>query len=116
MLSAAQFAELTFEHAAEEWLESKKLHNAPKTVKSYRDYLHRAGQLFSGLRLTEIHVGHFEEYQRRNIKKYHPTAINHDLNAVSQILCKANLWKPIQEHYRPLRVPKWHPPNVLTEE
>jgi integrase len=116
MLSAAQFAELTFEHAAEEWLESKKLHNAPKTIKSYRDYLHRAIQGFSGLRLKNIHIGHFEEYQRQNAKKYHPTAVNHDLNAVSQILRKANLWKAMQEHYKPLRVPKWRPPKVLTEE
>ncbi len=116
MLTPTQFAELTFEEAAEIWLETKKLHNEAKTIKSYRDYLARAARAFTGIKLRDIHIGHFEDYQRHNGKLYHPTAVNHDLNALSQILRKANLWQPIEDHYRPLKVPKWQPPKVLTEE
>lgn len=116
MLTATELQSLSFEEAAKHWLELKRLHCEAKTIKSYRDYLHRAGFAFAGMKLKEIHIGHFEEYQRRNRITYHPTAVNHDLNAVSQILRKANLWKAVEEHYHPLKVPKWQPPKVLTEE
>lgn len=116
MMTAAELQELPFEKAAEIWLEHKKIYTKAKTIASYRDYIARLEQAFTGMQLRDIHIGHIEEYQKRNRDLYHPTVVNHDTNTLSQILRKADRWDKIRPHYHALPVPKWQPPKVLTEE
>ena len=117
MSLAAELKHLPFSRAAEEWLEHKMLHNRQSTIECYRDYLVPLTKFFEPLKLTlqQIHIGHIEEYQRTHRHKYHPASVNHHLNTLSQIMRKAGLWAPIQEHYRALPLPEQDPPKVLSE-
>lgn len=108
---------LPFSRAAEHWLQEEEIyHSKTKTLKSYRDYIKRLGSAFADLPLAEIHIGHIREYQRMNVKTYHPRSVNHDLRLLGRILKKAGLWADLKEHYRPLPEPKWSPPRVLTDD
>jgi integrase len=112
-----QFSKLPFPEAVKIWLEEEEIYHAdkPKTMKSYRDYVKRLNQVFR-MPLNEIHIGHIREYQRLRKGAYHARSINNDISLLSRILVKAGLWKPLDDLYRPLPVPRWTPPRVLTEK
>lgn len=109
------FKDLTFEEAAEFWREERTLSNKPGTIRCYQDYIARLRTSFAGAKLKEIQPWHLLRYQKENKSKYHPASINHDCNTLLQILGRAGLRKEIEEHYRPLPVPEWQPPKVLSE-
>jgi site-specific recombinase XerD len=44
------------------------------------------------------------------------SCVNHELNTMAQILKTADLWDLIEKHYKPLPLPNWTPPKVLTAE
>lgn len=105
---------LPFPRAADKWLAQRSLYIRESTAQCYRDYLKRLKQYFA-MPLTEIHIGHFQDYQAKMRKGYHPASVNHDLNILSQILKDADLWGPIREHYRPLPLPEVDAPKVMSE-
>lgn len=67
---------------------------------------------FAQLKLSEIHIGHFEQYQRMRsmgeggLRAAGPSLVNHELNTLSQILARANLWQALAAHYKPLKLPR----------
>lgn len=105
---------LPFPQVATQWLEEKQIYNRQSTLDCYRDYLKRLVTYFT-MPLNDIHIGHIMEYQNRMRKHYHPDSVNHDINMLSQIMKKADLWGPIREHYRPLPRPDIDPPKVMSE-
>lgn len=112
-----QYRTLPFEEAAKHWLEIKKLHSKkPRTMEMYEWYIRNLGTMFSGVLLSQIHIGHFLEYQRQRRVSAGPSCINHELNTMAQILKMADLWDLIAKHYKPLPLPNWTPPKVLTPE
>jgi len=72
--------------------------------------------MFAGLLLSQIHIGHFLEYQRQRRMEAGASCVNHELNTLAQILKTAELWDLIEKHYKPLPLPNWTPPKVLTAE
>src|SRR6478752_8639697 len=112
-----QLRTLPFEQAAEQWLEIKKLHSRkPRTIEMYEWYIRNLGKVLGGMLLSQMHIGHFLEYQRQRRLTAGPSCINHELNTLAQILRMADLWDLIEKHYKPLPVPNWTPPKVLTAE
>lgn len=111
----AHFRDLTFEEASDLWLDERKLTNKPGTIQCYQDYIARLKPSFSASKLVEIQPWHLLHYQKSQMKQYHPASINHDCNTLLQILGWAGLRKEIEQHYRPLPVPEWQPPKVLSE-
>jgi integrase len=109
------FRDLTFAEATNLWLDERSLTNKPGTIQCYRDYIARLKPSFAGMKLAEIQPWHLLHYQKERKNKYHPASINHDCNTLLQILGWAGLRQEIEQHYRPLRVPEWQPPRVLTE-
>lgn len=109
------FQDLTFEEAANLWLDERRLTNKPGTIQCYLDYIARLKPSFSVMKLAEIQPWHLLHYQKQNKAKYHPASINHDCNTLLQILGRAGLRQEVEEHYRPLRVPEWQPPKILSE-
>lgn len=104
-------ARLNFVEAAAVWFNSHTLHVGPGTVRHYRACIHALSQFFSELRLDQIHVGHLEQYQRmrssgKGLPKAGASCVNHELNTLSQIITRANLWAPMAANYKPLRLPK----------
>lgn len=116
-VTPAQFRMLSFDDAAQHWLEIKKLHTRkPRTMEMYEWYIRNLSKVFGGLLLSQIHIGHVLEYQQQRRQGAGPSCVNHEINTLSQILKYADLWDLIQKHYRPLPLPNWTPPKVLTAE
>ncbi len=113
----AQFRLLPFERAAEHWLEMKKLHTRkPRTMEMYEWYIRNLSRTFGGLLLSQINIGHVLEYQQQRRLIAGPSCVNHEINTLSQMLRYAELWDIIARHYRPLPLPNWTPPKVLSAE
>src|SRR5258708_20057832 len=112
-----QFRTLSFEDAAKRWLEIKQLHvRKPRTIEMYRWYLRSLETFFKGKLLSQIDIGQILEYQQQRRLPAGPSCVNHEINTVSQILRHADLWDLIEKHYRPMPLPNWTPPKVLTAE
>ena len=88
----------------------------PRTIEMYEWYVRNLKKMFAGVLLSQIHIGHFLEYQRQRRMEAGASCVNHELNALAQILKAADLWDLIEKHYKPLPLPNWTPPKVLTAE
>lgn len=113
--------QLTFGKAAPIWLEAHSQHISTRTRGDYEQYIGALTAFgLSPTPLTEIHIGTFSDYQGWRQTKPKRGAgnprINQELNCLSQILEQAGVWKDIKPYYRPLRMPKWKPPRVMTPE
>jgi len=117
VLSPLHYRTLPFEEAAEQWIEVKKLHTKKaRTIEMYEWYIRNLEKHFGGTLLSQIHIGHLLEYQRQRRLSVGASCVNHELNTLSQILKLAELWDLIEKHYKPLPLPNWTPPKVLTAE
>lgn len=116
MESVSKLQYLSFIQAAKIWLDEERIyHDKPKTIKSYGDYIQRLSSFFKQGPLRDIHIGHIRQYQIEHKGKYVARSINSDISLLSRIMRRAGLWDKIKPHYKPLPVPKWTPPRVLTE-
>lgn len=111
MLEPGVLAKLPFPAAADIWFNSHTLQIGPGTVKHYRNCIRALEDFFSELRLNQIHIGHFEQYQRMRLSGdglpiAGPSCINHELNTLSQILKRAGLWAVLAQNYKPLKLPR----------
>ena len=86
----------------------------PRTIEMYEWYVRNLSIVFAGLLLSQIHIGHFLEYQRQRRMEAGASCVNHELNTLAQILKTADLWDLIEKHYKPLPLPNWTPPKVLS--
>ena len=117
VMTPLRFRTLPFEEAAAHWLEIKKMHSKkPRTIEMYEWYVRNLKKMFAGVLLSQIHIGHFLEYQRMRRMEAGASCVNHELNTLAQILKAADLWDLIEKHYKPLPLPNWTPPKVLTAE
>lgn len=113
----AQFRTLAFSEAARCWLEIKELHTRKaRTIEMYRWYIRNLEKAFGALLLAQIHIGHILDYQRTRRREVGASCVNHEVNTLAQVLRQAELWDLIEKHYRPLPLPNWTPPKVLTAD
>src|SRR5258708_13243616 len=116
-ITPLQFRTLSFEEAAGHWLEIKKVHvRKPRTIEMYTWYLRNLETHFRGVLLAQIDFGQILEYQRKRRLTAGASCINHEINALLQIVRHADLWDLMEKHYRPLPLPHWTAPKVLTVE
>jgi len=112
MIDPSLLAALNFREASKIWFDSHVQHVGAGTVRHYTNCILRLSGFFGELKLAEIHIGHFEQYQQartrgtEGLRRAGPSLVNHELNTLSQILARANLWAPLAPHYRPLRLPR----------
>jgi integrase len=115
MIDPRALAEEKFGEAARIWLDGHRLSISPGTIRDYQQCIRTLSVFFRTLPLRDIHVGHFEQYQRMRSagdgwpRPAGPSRVNHELNTLSQILSRANLWAPLAAHYKPMPLPR---PNV----
>jgi integrase len=103
--------------AGELWLEGKRWQRRkPKSMECNQGYLNNLNRFFGDIPLKEIHAGSLLAYQNERSKEVGASCINHELNALSQILKQAGLWDALKSHYAPLTEPEWQKPEVLTFE
>lgn len=116
-IAPAEFRLLPFSEAAGHWLEMKRLHaRKNRTMEMYQWYVRNLEKKFGSIPLTEIHIGHVLEYQQQRRATAGASCVNHEINTLSQVLRYAELWELIAKHYKPLPLPNWTPPKVLSAE
>jgi integrase len=124
---------LTFAEASELWLSSRSLTPGSgviqgrfikeNTERSYRAYIDSLNLFFANLRLEQVHLGHFREYQEARltgsppfIRKRRPNKnvsaapcpagakkVNQELVVLRKIMRRANCWtQELDEYYEPL--------------
>ena len=106
---------MTLAQAGEVWL-SLKLRNCakPKTIECGKGHLKALLGFFGDTCLYQINAGALVAYQAKRSKSVGPSTVNHELNALSQILRQAALWGPLSDYYSPLKEPEWHKPTTFT--
>jgi integrase len=106
---------MTLAEAGGIWLSGKKQKlSKPKTIESCKGQLSALQNFFGNPRLHEINAGSLVAYQEARIKTVGPSAINHELNALQQILRQALCWGQISDAYRPLKEREWQKPTTFT--
>jgi integrase len=66
------------------------------------------------MRLYEIDAGSLTAYQSTRSKAIGPSAANHEINALAQIMRLAACWGRIADAYKPLKEKEWQKPTVFT--
>jgi integrase len=119
-------------NACDVWLSGKMAKGRlPKTLECCTGQVKHLKQFFGDVPLSDISAGSFKAYQMARLAGIGPfadgegnpqpvgvSAVNHELNALSQILRRAELWLPIRDFYAPLPDTAWKPPKTfsVTEE
>jgi integrase len=80
------------------------------------NYLRALLRFFGDMPLQQIQPRSILAYQTSRSKQVGASAVNHEVNALSQILKKCGLWGPIRDYYSPLPEPAWKAPKVYTRE
>lgn len=110
-------ANLRLAAAGAAWLSSKEWRRRkPRTLEASRCYLAGLLRFFGDIPLKEIRPGSLLAFQTARSKEVGPSYINHELNALAQILKQAGLWAKLKDFYAPLPEPEWQKPKVFTFE
>lgn len=75
----------------------------PKTIDSNQCHIRRLVEFFGNLPLGQFTIAHFEHYQSARGVKCGASAINHELNTLSRMLKRVDLWYPIKKNYTQLK-------------
>jgi len=104
--------------AGEIWLSTKRdwKRRKPKTMECNEGYLRALLRFFGDTPLQQIQPRSILAYQTARSKKAGASAVNHEVNALSQMLKKCGLWGPIRDYYSPLPEPEWKKPKVFSLE
>lgn len=108
-VSPSELASLPFLQAGYIWLDAR-VGLAPKSAGMYRCYLKALDRFFGHLKLSEIHIGHVQEYQRMRragqiagMRAGGAKLVNLELNCLKQIMSRAGVWAAeIADWYEPL--------------
>jgi len=99
------------------WLSQKEWkRRKPRTLEAARCYLHGLIAFFGDIPLRDLNPGSLLAYQTERSKTAGASYINHELNALSQMLKQAGLWDKLKPYYAPLKEPEWQKPKVFTAE
>jgi integrase len=108
---------MTLAEAGDIWLSGKKQKlSKPKTLECCKTQLTALLNFLGNPRLHEINAGSLVAYQTRRSEDVCPSSVNHELNALQQILRQALCWGQISDSYHPLKEPEWQKPTTLTHK
>ena len=100
--------------AGDLWLSRQRRVCRPRTVESNTSHLRRLVEFFGNIPLAQFTIGHFEHYQSLRGARCGASAVNHELNTLSRILKRADLWYPIKSNYTPLKDREAKPVKIFT--
>jgi integrase len=145
-LDPEKFGLLPFRLAAQVWLKEthgttdRKQARVPKTFEQHEYYIRTLLPFFGEFPLNEIHIGQVQSYVDMRLqtprktspkraqadlglspefnfnKLVGPSVVRHEITFLGQVLDRANLWKPIKEHYDPPKLPKSNIGKALEPE
>jgi len=108
--------ETPFSAASGIWLEHHRLYIKPGTYRSYRQYVGTLTKFFGDLPLKDFHIGSVRAYQRWRQERAGAIRTNAEVSALQMVLKELNLWKRIEDIYRPLPVPQTKVRQNMSEE
>jgi integrase len=107
----------TLKDVGEQWLTQKTWkRRKPKTIETNKGYLKALLTFFGDMPIGEITPGSLLAYQVERSKTAGPSMVNHEINALSQILRQHGLWANLKDYYGPLPEPQWQKPKVFSFE
>lgn len=115
---------LTFERAAEAWLNSRTMspgsrarYISPRTLLDLQQYIRALNRKFGRVPLNQIQIGLVREYQRERAETCGPNKINQELGTLLRIMRRARAWTAdLQECYEPLLREEPDIPHAMTPE
>lgn len=115
---------LKFAAAGKIWLETRKPYLRTRPFYLASQHIKHLGVFFGETPLRTIHIGHIREYQKLRThnhdnqwaKRAGPSIVNHETSALQSILKRAGEWEKIRPHFEALKLPRWKPPKVLSDE
>lgn len=108
-MRTAAYTQLDFREAATAWLQTRRLHIAPRTFLDYSNYIKTLSIFFAEMRPQEITPDMVRAYQQQRRLYAGPGSINKECGILIQV--RARMGMPIAD-YQPLRVPKdWESPG-----
>jgi integrase len=124
--SPEAFVKLPFSEAASIWFADHRVTISVQTRDDYAYYFRSLLPFFGDMPLTSIHVGHLQAYQEWRQAPHKdergrewiagPSAINHELSTLGQIMQRAGLWERLKRDYKPLHQPESQIGKVLSAE
>lgn len=121
--NARALASMPFSEAMKHWLDSRERVLKGRTPALYRHQINILERFFVDMKPDDIHVGHMIAYQEARLinadgrwkRIAGPSAINHELSLVQQLLKRAGLWSRIAGLYRRLPLMPLRPSKVMTD-
>lgn len=108
--------DMTFRVAASEWLRQRAKEVSKSTARNYEHYVHTLNQFLGDIQLRSVSLKMVHDYRKDRVATAGPSAINHEINTLTQILRDASLWEQIKTGYHPLDVPKRNRVPLTEEE
>jgi len=110
-------AKWTLQQALDRWLEFRAATRPKASVAAEQTAgRHLLEVLGGGPRLCSITIWDVRRYQMERLKTVGPKTINNELLPLVAVLKSAKLWRPLEELYTPLPVPKQGPGRALTPQ
>jgi integrase len=91
------------QEAGELFLRQQQQRCRDRTIESNQGHIRRLLEFFGNIPLGQFTIAHFEHYQNARGVKCGASAINHELNTLSRILKRVDLWYPIKKNYTQLK-------------
>lgn len=114
LLAVVDIARLPFRLAADNWLESRRYHLAPRTFIDYGRYIALLAEYFREMRIPEITGDQLRAYQHARRAEACPGTINRELGVI--IMIRQRLGCPVADYQR-LPIPKdYESPGRALEE
>jgi integrase len=110
------FAKLTFEKAAEQWLAGRQQMVAPKTRRIDKERMVALKAAFGGLRTCDITSEMVRAFQLKRVANVSPRTVNLETKVLRMVLRMARLWARLADDFKSLPEAKRGPGRALSPE
>lgn len=118
VVRTGDLGKLTFSEVWPIWWEVKEQEIGKKTKQCYHEYFRHLSLFFGLIVLEDVHIGHVVAYRKERMVTAGPNLINHEMNALRQLLDYCGLWggTTLAKRYKQLKVRKGGPGQTLTDQ
>jgi integrase len=110
-------AQWSVEQAATRWVEQHAARlGSAKAKRNERSLLNKLVERLGTRKLKSITLDDLKDYQRQRRQNVGPRAVNLELRVLQNVLKEGNLWRPFEEHFKPLVEPESDIGQALTVE
>jgi len=116
MTPTAELARMTFEKAAESWLETRRPFLSPRSAADYGQYIKALNKFFSEVTLLEITSDLLRAYQRMRLQSVEGHKINQEIGCLAQMLKRIKRWQDLAGDYQRLKTNRQSPGRAMSDD